>query len=750
MKNIERNPVFTNRLIDSASLYLRQHAHNPVFWYPWGREAIDRARAENKPILLSIGYSSCYWCHVMEREIFENPSIAALMNESFVNIKIDREEYPQLDEIYMVARQLLRSEGGWPNNVFLTPQLEPFYAGGTYAAEDTPRRASFPRLLEWINHTWMQNQEKAREIAARVVSDMQPHLVYQPSQATDKTDVSTYCAQLFAAMQKHYDTRSGGFFQAPKFPNECYLQFLLAYFESTKTVEALDMAVHTLSKMAAGGLYDQVGCGFHRYAIDKEWYIPHFEKMLYNQAQLARLYTDAARLTGNPWLADIARSILDFVGGPMTSGTGGFYAAIDAQTDGVEGAHYAWSAEELKKVLSADELTFLTTFYALADIPHFEGHKHVQGQVLIARKPMDLAARDYNIPYTQLAAMCGELMNKLLPVRNLRAAPALDDKILVSWNGLMIDAFAHAGRVFNRPSYTARAREAADFILNKCFDNEGNLKHVYAGGRAYLGATLEDYVFLTKGLLSLWRAAPDDELVATAKALMERVEELFSDAGNGYFYAQANNDVIIRTKSADDSAIAGANGVLLHNLLAMYDITKEAMYRQRADALVAFFVESRSQTPLEYATIMSGAMRLCDPPLNTPNAFVAGELVAPDDVVAMSAHLFPADAAPGSHCEVIVTLDIKDGWHINAHHVSQPYLIPTQLDIHGAELLGIDFPQAIRMQQEDNILVYKGLITATARIRLPRGERQTIKIMLRFQPCHATTCHAVSDLVLSL
>jgi len=760
MQPIENNPLFTNLLVHSPSPYLRGHAHNPVFWYPWGKEAIDRARAENKPIFLSVGYSSCYWCHVMEREIFENVSIAAQMNRSYINIKVDREEHPELDEIYMIARQLLKQEGGWPNNVFLTPDLKPFYAGGTYAADESKRQPSFPRLLEWINYVWASQPSEVQRIAEKLTQDMQPYLVHQKIANSPETTIATQVEKLFQLYKKYYDNRAGGFFQAPKFPHECYLQFLLGYYESTHNIEALDMVTHSLAKMAAGGLQDQVGCGFHRYAVDKEWYIPHFEKMLYNQAQLARLYTDAARLTGNPYFADIAKSILDFVGGPMTSGNGGFYAAIDAETDGVEGAHYAWTADELNAILTPDEITFLTTFYALADIPQFPGHKHVDGQVLIARKSLDLAAREHGMPYVQLAAMSASIMNKMLTIRNKRPAPRIDDKILVSWNGLMIDAFAHAAKVFNRPSYTARAREAADFLLEHAIDNDGNLKRIHAGGHAYLDATLEDYAFLTKGLISLWRVTPEQSLLDAAKSLMERAEELFSDTGQGYFYTQPADDRLFRIKSGDDSSIPGANATMLHNLIDLHTITEESKYLDRANALITFFVQGNAAISVEFATMMHAALGLTPSPFQgegrgegTLRTFTENQSSADtttDEAITVTASLFPADPMPGSACEILITLDIKDGWHINAHRVNQSFLIPTQLDIQGEgiELIDIIYPEPLRRTGSENqiLLQYEGLITLSARIRMLK--REPIKAMLRFQPCHGTSCHAVKDVVI--
>jgi uncharacterized protein len=341
---------------------LRQHAHNPVFWHPWGREAIERARTENKPILLSIGYASCYWCHVMEREVFQNLSIASTMNQMMINIKVDREERPDLDEIYMVARQLMTHEGGWPNNVFLTPDLKPFYAGGTFAADESSGRPAFPRILEWVNYSWTTQEQEVRGMAQQITDSMKPHLIFTPpsEKALSTPNVHTQAAELFSMLKQFHDGRSGGFFQAPKFPHECLLSFLLGYYENTNSseqafetnVEAIDMVTKSLQKMAAGGMYDHVGAGFHRYAIDKDWLVPHFEKMLYNQAMLARVYTDAARLTGNEYFADIAKSVLDMVRGPFTDASGAFYSSFDAEVNEIEGAYYSWKPEQLQSILT--------------------------------------------------------------------------------------------------------------------------------------------------------------------------------------------------------------------------------------------------------------------------------------------------------------------------------------------------------------------------------------------------------------
>ena len=610
MRINEQNPQFANKLLHSSSPYLRQHAHNPVFWYPWGQEALARAKAEDKPILLSIGYSTCYWCHVMEREVFENLSIASLMNRSFINIKVDREEHPQLDDIYMTARQLMTHEGGWPNNLFLTPDLKPFYAGGTYGANDAYGKPGFPRLIEWLGSTWQTKREEVERIADETKQLMQNFMVHAQSTETSSVSLPQKVELLQQSLAKHFDAVSGGFFKAPKFPHETYLQFLLAHYEQTNNVQSLDMAAFSLGKMAAGGIYDQVGCGFHRYAVDKDWLVPHFEKMLYNQALLARCYTDAARLTGNAYFADIAKGICEFVAAPFTDGNGAFYAAIDAETDEVEGAYYAWTSEEIESLLTPDEVVFFVAHFGLADIPAFPGHKHPEGQALILRKPLFEAALEKNMPYEELAGMAGQTLNKLLAARNMRQSPERDEKIIVSWNGLMIDALAHAGGVFAMPDYIARAEKAARFILEFAIDNDGNLRRTVTAGRAEHYATLEDYAFLIKGLLTLHDATHNKAHLESALQLAEQVEARFADTTPGYFFTQATDHVLIRAKAGDDSTLPSANAVMAHNYLTLHKLTQKANWREKAVSLIEYFLKSDSLAWPEYCTMLSVALAL--------------------------------------------------------------------------------------------------------------------------------------------
>lgn len=693
--------------------------------------------------------------------MFENLSIASLMNRSFINIKVDREEHPELDEIYMVARQLMTHEGGWPNNVFLTPDLKPFYAGGTFAPDDAYGKPAFPRLLEWLNYSWTTQETEVRKQSEEIIKVMQPYLVHEAPKDKTKADIAAQADELFLSLKKYHDERAGGFFQSPKFPHECYHNFLLSYYECTNTEHALDMVRHSLGKMAAGGIYDHVACGFHRYAVDKEWYVPHFEKMLYNQALLARCYTDAARLSGSEYLADIAKSVLDFVSGPFTDGNGAFYSAFDAETDAVEGAYYAWSAEQLQQILTPEETNFFVNFFALADIPAFPGHKHPDGQVIVARTPLDLAAAQNGMSYAELAAMTSHVMNKLLLERNKRKTPGLDDKIILSWNALMIDAYAHAAKVFGIERYAQMATRAANFILEQMIDNDGKLCRIFAAGKLQLEAHLEDYAYLIKALITLWRTTNDKAMLDAAIAFAAQVEEKFADAKSpGYFGTTENEYLLVRIKGGDDSTLPNPNAVMLGNLVDLFEITKNDTYRDKAQKMADYFLAGAATIQVEHASMLQHALRL--------EALLKGKSqrdltfvpIAPesaDSHVKLAAHVSPANAKPGENCEVLVALDIEEGWHINAAAVNHEFLIPTQVDVQGegVEVLEVLYPESLRqevIQGEEPLLIYKGLINIRARVRLlGKGDkRPVIKVATRFQPCLADSCHPLRDIYLTL
>jgi uncharacterized protein YyaL (SSP411 family) len=712
-----------------------------VFWYPWGPEALERARAENKPIFLSIGYSTCYWCHVMEREIFENLSFAAQMNRFFINIKVDREEHPALDDYFMLIRHLMTGEGGWPNNIFLTPDLKPIHAGGTFSATDSQSRPAFPRVLEWVNYEWITNPSQVNQKGEGVIAEMQPYLVHTPPAASKAADLSAVGDMLFATFQRAFDYTAGGFFQAPKFPHETYLQFLLDYNRFTGKPEALQMLTHTLQQIAAGGIYDHVGCGFHRYAIDKQWLVPHFEKMLYNQAQLARLYTDAACVTGNAYFADIARSVLDFVGGPLTDSLGAFYTAIDAESSGVEGAYYVWTPEEIQSVLSPEEAQYFVTFFALADVPTFDGHPPVPGKVIMARRPLDIAAHAYDMPYVEMAAMAGHVFNKLLAARNQREAPILDNKIIVAWNGLMIDAYANAGRVFSRGEYITRATKAAYHLLNNALDNDGELKRIIVNGHAGVDATLEDYAYLVKGLLTLHRAAPDEGMLDAALGLMESAHSLFADTnGGGYFFSANEEKGIYRIKSADDSAMPSPNAAMLHNWIDLFELTQDEAHLKKAQTVADAFLRGREEMFPELSAMASGALRL-HAHLQAKSIPAIRSFIPEDDsyieAVQLDGGLAPESVNESNNCELQMYLNVKEGWYLSSVELA----VQETATVRVKEYKNPE--KSMQALDSGDVMGYSGQVLVSAIIEWPAqmATRPQINAEIRFQTCKDGVCY---------
>ncbi len=743
-------PQYTNALKGSKSLYLRQHAHNPVFWEPWGEEAHARAKAEDRPIFLSIGYATCYWCHVMERDVFENPSIAAYLNEYFVNIKVDREEQPELDELYMTARQLMTQHGGWPNNLFLTPDLKPFYAEGTFGAEDAHGRPGFPRLLEWIQYRWQverkQVEEKAEQVASLMAEFMQPR-IEAPRGAEA---IVPLIQELAEQLERHFDPGPGGFFRGAKFPQENFLLFLMGCVKHIRDVGALEMAGHTLFSMAAGGLRDHVGEGFHRYCIDRAWRVPHFEKMLYTQALLGRAYAELHRLTGNPYAADVAEATLRFALAQLRSPEGVFYSGIDAEVDEVEGAFYVWNAKELQKILSPEEAAFFVRHYTLADVPHIPGHRKANGQVIIGNAPLWEAAVEERQPYSVLSGMAGLMFNTLAQARAHRQPPVIDDKILTGWNGLMIEALARGSAVLGLPEFYEAAAHAARTLLNQAKDYDGLLMRV-AGDPGYrIPATAEDYAYLIQGLLMLYRVNREREWLDAASSLLGQMDGLMRDTeGGGYFYTQARTDLLARAKTAEDSALPSPNAIMLHNFLDFYELTGERRYLDEADALArAFLPGVNAQALPEFSTFLHGCTRLKDTMLKLDTAHIHPTPIFPTSPpVLVSATMTAAEQSARSY-DLGVHFDINAGWHINAADTLPPF-VPTQIRIggHAVETVeGIEFPppDAIEMETREVLTAYARPFTARCRVVLKKNARpEDVIIEVTYHPCSGNACAAI-------
>ena len=601
----------TNRLIHETSPYLLQHAHNPVDWYPWGDEALQTAKREDKPILLSVGYSACHWCHVMERESFENEEIAAQMNQNFICIKVDREERPDIDGIYMQAVQALTRQGGWPMTVFLTPDGRPFY-GGTYFPPADRRYGrevmpGFPRVLLSIAHAYQEQRQDVEQQATQLAEYLQERSE-TPLQTKHPTPTGTMPLDIFNTSSERlvaeFDAEHGGFGSAPKFPNTMSLEFLLRVHLHRQNHEIseqnakqryteLEVLERTLRSMAHGGIYDQLGGGFHRYSVDAEWLVPHFEKMLYDNALLSRLYLHAYLVTQRPLHGRIVEETLNYVIREMTSPEGGFYSTQDADSEGEEGKFFLWTPGEVEQALPKEDASLFMQYFDVTLHGNFEGKN-----ILHVDKDAQQVADEAQISLDELLTMLTRGRDMLFKVREQRIKPGRDEKILTAWNGLMLRSFAEAARYMSRPDYLQVAINNATFLLSK-LRQDGRLLRTYKDGRAHLNGYLEDYVFLADGLLALYEASFDPHWFIEARSLMDEAITLFADPQNGGFFETGSDheSLISRPKETMDNAIPSGNSVAADVLLRLAAFTGESSYRQRADDYLHPLTDVLTQHP---------------------------------------------------------------------------------------------------------------------------------------------------------
>ncbi len=563
-----------NRLANETSPYLLQHAENPVDWYPWGEEALNRAQDEDRPILLSIGYSACHWCHVMERESFENDDIAAIMNEHFVNIKVDREERPDLDAVYMEAVQMLTGSGGWPMTVFLTPEGRPFYGGTYFPPDDRQGMPGFPRLLAAASQAYQTNKSEIERVT-RQLSDQMGRSGQMPRGFTPLTTEVMHGA--YSQLATQFDHLNGGFGNAPKFPQPMTPEFLLRYYRHGFNARALEMVELTLQKMAYGGMYDQVGGGFHRYSTDAYWLVPHFEKMLYDNALLARLYLHAWQITGNQLYRRITEETLDYVLREMTDPAGGFYSAQDADSEGVEGKFFIWTPDELRPLLG-DDADLIMGYYGVTERGNFEGSNILN----VPRSPGDYVNQQ-GVSQDALDEAIARARATLLEVRERRIHPLLDDKVLTSWNGLMLRAFAEAGAALERPDYLDAARNNAAFLLDNMRDTDGRILRTWRNGEAKLLGYLEDYSCLADGLLTLHEATLEPRWLQEAVAVADGMNALFWDDAVGGFYDTGSDheQLVIRPRDVFDNAQPCGSSVAADVLLRLGVITGNDGYSSK-------------------------------------------------------------------------------------------------------------------------------------------------------------------------
>ncbi len=595
----------SNRLIYEKSPYLLQHAHNPVDWYAWRGDAFEKARAEDKPIFLSIGYSTCHWCHVMEKESFEDPEVASLMNEAFVSVKVDREERPDLDHIYMTVCNMMTGSGGWPLTIIMTPEKEPFFAATYIPKDNRYGRMGMMDLVPRISQVWRERRKDVLENAAGVMKAL---LGFEKEEKAQTLDGAVLSAA-YNELRGRFDASWGGFGDSPKFPTPHNLAFLLRYWKRSGTSEALMMVEKTLKEMRQGGVFDHLGYGFHRYSTDKRWLVPHFEKMLYDQALLAIVYIEAYQATKETFYADTAREIFTYVLRDMRSPEGGFFSAEDADSDGVEGKFYVWKAAEISDALSGEEARLAMKVFNCKEEGNFTDEAtgtDTGANILHLSKPISDNAGEPGIgDFVQRMEVIRE---RLFAIREKRVHPHKDDKVLTDWNGLMIAALARGAQVLGDGAYENAAREAADFLLKTMRREDGRLLHRFRDGDADIGANLDDYAFLQWGLLELYEAGFDPRYLTAALELAQDMFRHFKDqSGKGFYFAPDDaRDLIVRKKEIYDGATPAGNSVALLNMLRLSRLTGKAEYEDAAAGIINIFSGQVAQVPSGYTQFLCG------------------------------------------------------------------------------------------------------------------------------------------------
>ncbi len=594
-----------NHLINEASPYLRQHAHNQVDWYPWGPEAFERAQRENKPIFLSIGYSTCHWCHVMAHESFEHPEVARLMNEAFVSIKVDREERPDIDNVYMSACQVMTGSGGWPLSIIITPDKKPFFAATYIPREGRFGLIGMMELIPHIRELWATRRGEALSLSNEIAAVLQQTSQDTPGEYLDEATLELTYEQL----AKRFDGQHAGFSSAPKFPTPHNLLFLLRYWKRGGNKAALDMVEKTLQAMRRGGIYDHVGFGFHRYSTDSQWLVPHFEKMLYDQAMLAMAYTEAYQATGKEDYGKTAREIFTYVLRDMTAPEGGFCSAEDADSEGEEGKFYLWTQEEVRQALGNEEANFVAKVFNIEKDGNFleQATRRKSGvNILHLRKALGELASDLNLSQQDLQAHLELIRQKLFAYREKRVHPMKDDKILTDWNGLMIAALAKGAQAFDEPEYAEAACRAADFILGNMRKPDGRLLHRYRDGQAGVEANLDDYAFLVWGLIELYEAIFDARHLEVALELTSDMVRHFWDEDGGGLYLTPDDgeSLFVRKKEIYDGAIPSGNSVAMLNLLRLGRMTATSGLEEKAARIGSAFSGSVKQSPSAHTQLM--------------------------------------------------------------------------------------------------------------------------------------------------
>ncbi len=600
MLNSDKTEDFkhTNKLIHETSPYLLQHAHNPVNWYPWGEDALKLASKQNKPIFLSIGYSACHWCHVMEKESFENEDVAHILNEHFISIKVDREERPDIDDIYMSAVQLMTQHGGWPLSVWLTPDLKPFFGGTYFPPDDRWGRMGFKNVLKRIRELWEDKRDEIINSAAEITTHL--HSLNEVKTSQLEIDPKIW-EQAYSEANSNFDSQYCGFGNAPKFPQPTELSFLMRYYFHTGNNHALKMAESTLQAMMHGGIHDQLGGGFHRYSTDRQWLVPHFEKMLYDNALLTIAYLEAYQLTGNQSYAETAAGILNYVLREMAAPHGGYYSSQDADSEGEEGRFFVWTKQEIESLLDESQAKLFCDIYGVSEAGNWEGIN-----ILNKRRNTDVVAQEYNISSEELQAQLGQAKKILLKERERRIPPETDDKILTAWNSLMISAMCKGFQVLGNKKFLESAEKSIQFILHNLYQN-GRLLRSYRANQGRFDAYLSDYAFLTAALLDLYETTFNSDYLNQAFSLNEHMIDKFWDkSGHGFYFTAHNHEkLLLRTRKINDSAVPAGNSIAIGNLVRISVFTGSEQYREMAMRAVTVSANELKRLPFAYSALIS-------------------------------------------------------------------------------------------------------------------------------------------------
>ncbi|MEE8059780.1 MAG: thioredoxin domain-containing protein [Pseudomonadales bacterium] len=720
--NKDGSPKYINRLIREDSPYLLQHAHNPVNWYAWGDEAFAAAKKSNKPVFLSIGYSTCHWCHVMEGESFDNEEVAEILNRHFISIKVDREQRPDLDEIYMTAVQIFIGHGGWPMSSFLTPDGKPFF-GGTYYPQQ-----QFKLLLTRVNQAWTGQEEKLRQDADKVAQQVSDYMSSSLQAASLENALISYWTRQILS---RYDHLNGGFTAAPKFPNETDLLLLLDQLKRSKAKDSsLQKAItHTLNRMAQGGIYDQVAGGFHRYSTDKEWLVPHFEKMLYNQALLGRVYAESYFLTGNLFHRQIAIETFDYVLRDMTAASGGFYSATDADSEDEEGKFFVWDKAQLQSLLSKEDYLFVESLYDISEAGNFEE----RNLLYLPEIPKAYWAADAK----QWLARLQKIKAALYREREKRIHPLRDEKIITAWNGMMITGLVKGADVLGNDRYLNAAKKSAEYLWEKHFDKSGRLSRISLNGTVSIQGTQEDYAYFSEGLLAIYHNTNDAMWLDRAQRVMDEMVLRFMDKETGGFYLsakQTNGPLISNIKSTRDGATPSGNSVALAALVSMVGQTENLENQKVLNKTLAFFSGALKQQGGSH----SYALRALSDSLN-------GEIDSKISLAAGHVHA-SIEWTDNQHQVFEVSLSIAPGWHINANHITQKNLIATSINLptsnqHPQPHLTLQYPaaksQALSFQSDplhlfNGSVVVQGAISGTT--------KQPVTVVLELQACDDQHC----------